>query len=67
MLVVDGVIGGVDGVLDDVDVGKSGGIENMVGSLTFEHRDSTLEVTQHESVAFGELAPQYVHKPFKLL
>lgn len=57
-LVADEVLDDVDRVLADVDVGKSGCIENMVGSLTFEQRDSTLEVTQHESVAFGELAPQ---------
>ena len=32
------------------------------GSTTFSHRCSVSEKTQHESVAFGELVEQYMHK-----
>jgi hypothetical protein len=32
------------------------------GSTTFSHRCSVSENTQHESVAFGELDEQYMHR-----
>lgn len=36
--------------------------EAITGSATFSHRSSVSEKTQHESVAFGELDEQYMHK-----
>jgi len=47
-----------DGVLLDVEDGKSGGTEVIVGRITPGHRLVTFEPTQHESVAFGELEAQ---------
>lgn len=38
----------------------------MIGSSTPTQRVVTLEPTQHESVAFGELAAQKPHKPWRL-
>ena len=48
-------------------VGKSGGIDEVVGSLTPGHRDVTLEAEQQESVAFGELAAQWAQSPGRLV
>ena len=41
-----------------VEEGKRGGIEEVIGRVTPEHRVVTFEPTQQESVAFGELAAQ---------
>lgn len=38
----------------------------IIGSVTPSHRVVVLEKTQHESVAFGELAEQYEHRPERL-
>jgi hypothetical protein len=46
------------GVAEDVLEGNSGAIDVVVGRRTSAHRDSTLALTQHESVALGELEPQ---------
>ncbi len=42
----------------EVDEGNSVGIELTVGKVTPVQRLLTFEPTQHESVAFGELAAQ---------
>lgn len=47
-----------DGEPLDVDEGNNGGTEKIDGRVTPVHRLVTLEVTQHESVAFGELDAQ---------
>lgn len=47
-----------DGVLLDVDDGKSGGMEVKVGSVTPGHLLFTFAPSQHVSVAFGELVAQ---------
>lgn len=55
-----------DGVGDEVPVGKTGGIETVVGSLRPEHRASTLALTQQESVELTVLSPQNMQSPCKL-
>ena len=52
-----------EGEVLDVAEGNSGGIENIWGRVTPLHLLVTFDVTQHESVAFGELDAQYLHKP----
>lgn len=47
----------------EVEDGNNGGTENIGGIVTSSHRAMTFEATQQESVALGELAPQYPHKP----
>ena len=47
----------------DVDEGNSGGTEKIEGKVTSSHRLVTFEVTQHESVEFGELDAQYPQRP----
>ena len=54
------------GVALGVPEGKSGGIDVVIGSSTLEQRCSESENRQQESVALGELAAQYVHRPPKL-
>ena len=54
-----------DGTADVLE-GKRGGIDVVVGSSTFSHRDSTFELTQQESVALGELEAQNEQSPAKL-
>jgi len=52
------------GVALDVELGNKGGIEVAnVGKVTPLHRVVTLELMQQESVAFGELVPQYPQRP----
>lgn len=55
------------GELPSVEEGKSGGIEDVMGNSTSTQRLVALEPTQHESVAFGELAAQKLHKPCRLV
>lgn len=52
-----------DGEAEEVEEGNNGGTENMGGMVTPSHRLVTFDATQQESVAFGELAPQYPHRP----
>jgi hypothetical protein len=52
-------VGAAEAVLE----GNKGAIEVVVGRCTSTHRDSTLALTQHESVELGELEPQYEHSP----
>ena len=47
-----------DGEVLEVDDGNSGGTEKIEGRVTPSHRLVTFDVTQHESVAFGELDAQ---------
>lgn len=54
-----------DGVPDVVD-GNSGGIDTVVGSLTFAQRLSTFAVTQQESVELIVLSAQNEHRPRRL-
>ncbi len=56
-----------EGTAEEVDDGNNGGTENIGGTVTPSHRVLTSEVTQHESVALGELAAQYPHKPGRLV
>jgi hypothetical protein len=51
------------GELVDVFEGKRGGMDVVVGKCTPSHLFSTLEFTQQESVAFGELDAQKEHSP----
>jgi len=39
----------------------------MMGSTTSLHREVVFEKTQQESVAFGELAEQYPHRPLRFV
>lgn len=55
-----------EGEVLDVAEGNSGGMENIWGRVTPLHLLVTFDVTQHESVAFGELDAQYLHKPGRL-
>lgn len=55
-----------DGAPDDVLDGNTGGIETVVGRSTPTQRDSTLALTQHESVELTVLSAQKEHKPCKL-
>ncbi|KAL8691154.1 MAG: hypothetical protein Q9218_003551 [Villophora microphyllina] len=55
------------GVLPLVDEGKRGGNEEVMGSVTPAQRAVTFEPTQQESVAFGELAAQYPHSPWRFV
>lgn len=57
--------GVADGVL--VPEGNRGGIDEIVGNTIPAHRPVTFEATQQESVALGELAPQKLHRPRRLL
>jgi len=41
-----------------VDEGNKGGMEDVIGRVTPEHRWVTLDATQQESVALGELDAQ---------
>ena len=59
-------IGAAEAVLEEVLEGNSGAIDVVVGRCTSAHRDSTPALTQHESVALGELEPQYEHSPWRL-
>lgn len=52
-----------EGEVLDVAEGNSGGMENILGRVTPLHLLVTFDVTQHESVALGELDAQYLHKP----
>lgn len=52
-----------EGEVLDVGEGNSGGMENIWGKVTPLHLLVTFDVTQHESVAFGELDAQYLHNP----
>ncbi len=52
-----------EGEVLDVAEGNNGGIENMAGKVTPLHLPVTFDVTQHESVALGELDAQYRHRP----
>jgi hypothetical protein len=54
------------GAAEEVLEGNSGAIDVVVGRCTSVHRDSTLALMQHESVALGELEPQYEHSPWRL-
>jgi hypothetical protein len=56
----------VVGTLDDVLDGNSGGIDTVVGRLTFAQRFSTLDVTQQESVELTVLSAQNMHSPRRL-
>lgn len=47
-------------------VGKSGGMETVVGRLTLTHRCSTFAVTQQEFVEFRVLSAQYAQSPRRL-
>ena len=47
-----------DGVLLEVEDGKSGGREVVEGKVTPGHRLLTLDAEQHESVELGELVAQ---------
>jgi hypothetical protein len=46
------------GLLEDVELGNSGGMEDVVGKRTFVHRVSARALVQHESVELGELFAQ---------
>lgn len=52
-----------EGEMLDVDVGNNGGTENIDGNVTSAHLLVTFDVTQHESVEFGELDEQYPQRP----
>ena len=52
-----------EGVVVAVCDGNSGGIEDVGGNLIPSHRVVTFEATQHESVAFGELAAHSEQRP----
>lgn len=54
------------GAEDEVLEGNTGGIETVVGRSTPTQRDSTLALTQHESVELTVLPAQNEHKPCKL-
>jgi len=45
---------------------NSGGMDEVTGRSTPTQRASTLELTQHESVEFGELAPQNMQRLWRL-
>lgn len=47
----------------DVDEGNNGGTEKIDGNVTLVHLFVTFDVTQHESVEFGELDAQYPQRP----
>ena len=51
--------------MDEVDEGKSGGMEDVDGRVTPVHRRVTLDAAQQESVAFGELDAQYPQRPWR--
>lgn len=46
---------------------KSGGMVVVVGSWTPTQRDSTLALTQHESVEFWELEAQNAQNPWRFV
>ena len=46
------------GLLEDVELGNNGGIDENVGNCTPTHRLVTFDPIQQESVAFGELDAQ---------
>ena len=54
------------GTADEVPDGNTGGIETVVGRSTPTQRDSTLALTQHESVELTVLSAQNEHSPCKL-
>lgn len=56
---------GEDVAVEDVEdvLGKKGGIDVVIGNLTFSHLDSACAFTQQESVELGELAAQREHRP----
>lgn len=56
----------LDGEGPPVLVGKSGGIETVVGRLTLAHRCSTFAVTQQEFVELRVLSAQYAQSPRRL-
>ena len=51
------------GTVVDEDEGNSGGKDVVDGRTTPGHLLVTLDPSQHESVALGELAEQYAHRP----
>jgi hypothetical protein len=53
------------GADEEVDENK-GGMDDVTGRLTPTQRASTRELTQQESVAFGELAPQNMQRLWRL-
>jgi hypothetical protein len=55
------------GDAEDVLDGNTGGIDTVVGRLTPTQRDSTLALTQQESVEFEVLSEQKAHRPWRLL
>lgn len=57
----------MDGMLAVVEDGNNGGKFVKVGKVTPSQRPVTLELMQHESVAFGELAAQYLQSPCKFV
>lgn len=54
------------GAAAEVDENR-GGMDEVTGRSTPTQRDSTLEFTQHESVEFGELAPQNMQRLCRLV
>ena len=52
---------------EDVEEGNSGGIETVEGWGMPVHRLLTLESTQQESVAFGELVAQNAQRPCRFV
>lgn len=54
------------GEADEVLVGKTGGMEMVVGRSTFWQRASTLALTQHVSVELVVLPAQNKHSPSRL-
>lgn len=54
------------GAAEDVLEGNKGAIDVVVGRCTSAQRDSTLALTQHESVELGELEPQNEQRPCRL-
>jgi hypothetical protein len=55
------------GDADDVLDGNTGGIDTVVGRSTPTQRDSTLALTQHESVELTVASEQKAHSPCRLL
>jgi hypothetical protein len=53
------------GAAEEVDENR-GGIDEVTGNSTPTQRASTLALTQHESVEFGELAPQNMQRLWRL-
>ena len=56
-----------DAEAEDVEEGKRGGIETVEGWGMPVHRLLTLESTQQESVAFGELVAQNAQSPCRFV